>query len=100
MHQASQHQQNIADHKGSGQEVDEFEGLGVFVLQDDTRLARVLHLAEKRAELDTPFVIDEGLGEETAAIAAFEDPGAQVDVLSITHGSEAAQGFVNVFPDA
>ena len=100
MHQASHYQQHIADHEGSGQEVDELEGLGIFVFQDDPCLARVLHLTEERAERDTPLVIDKSFGKQTAAVSTFEDARAQVDVLAVAHGGEAAQGFIDAFLDA
>ena len=77
-----------------------FESLRVFVLQNDTRLARMFHLTEKRAEFDSPFVIDEGIREESATVTVGEDSGTQVDVLSITHRSEAIQGFIDAFLDA
>ena len=60
----------------------------------------MLHLSEERTELDAPFVIDEGLGEEAAAVAVFEDTRAQVDVLTVTHGGKASQSFVDAFLDA
>ena len=63
----------------------ELEGLWIFVFQDDTCLARVFHLMEEGAELDAPLVIDEGIGEEAAAIPIFENLCTQVDVLSVTH---------------
>ena len=60
----------------------------------------MLHLSEERTELDPPFVIDKSFWEKPATIAAFEDSGAQVDVLAITHRSKATQSFVNAFLDA
>ena len=77
-----------------------FEGIRIFFLQDDTRLARMFHLPEERAELHTPFVIDEVIREESATVTVGEDSGTQVDVLSITHRSEAIQGFIDAFLDA
>lgn len=78
----------------------ELECLGVFVFQDDPCLTRMLHLTEKRAEFDTSFMIYESLGEKPAAVTSFENSGTQVDVLAITHGSEAAQGFISTFLNA
>lgn len=77
-----------------------FEGIRIFFLQDDTRLARMFHLPEERTELHTPFVIDEGIREESATVTVGEDSGTQVDVFSIAHWSEAFQGFENAFLDA
>ena len=90
MEDAQGDQQKVADHEGGGQKVYELEGLGVFVSQHHTRLARVFHLTEERAELDAAFVIDEGFGEEPTAVSTFENPGAQVDVFAVTHGCKAA----------
>ena len=77
-----------------------FEGIRIFFLQDDTRLARMFHLPEERAELHTPFVIDEGFGKQTARIAIGENPRTQVNILAIAHGSKTAQRLVNAFLDA
>ena len=96
---AQQDQNQVADYKSGGQEMDKLESLGILVLQNHTRLARMLHLTEERAELDPPFMVDESLWEKPATIAAFEDSSAQVDVLAITHRSEAFQGFVDTFLD-
>ena len=74
-----------------------FESLRVFFSKNDSRLARMFHLTEERAELDTPFVINKGFREKAAAVTAFEDPGTQVDILSITHRGATAQGLVNAF---
>ena len=60
----------------------------------------MLHLTEERAELDPPFMVDKSIWKKPATIAAFEDSGAQVDVLAITHRSKASQSFVNAFLDA
>ena len=62
MEDAQHDQQQVADHECRRQEVYELEGLRVFVFQHHTSLARVLHLTEERAELDTAFVIDKGFG--------------------------------------
>ena len=60
----------------------------------------MLHLTEERAELDPPFMVDKSIWKKPATIAAFEDSGAQVDVLAITHRSKASQSLVNAFLDA
>ena len=97
----AQHDQNqVADHECGGQKVDDLERFGIFFLQDDTRLAAVFHLTEKRAELDTAFVIDKSIREETATVTICEDSGTQVNILAIAQRSEAFQGFVNRFLDS
>ena len=63
MHDAGCDQKHIADYKGRGKEMHELESLRVFLSKDDTRLARVLHLTEKRAELDSSLMIYESLGK-------------------------------------
>ena len=78
----------------------ELECLRVFVLKDDPCLARMFHLTEKRAELDASFMIYESLREKTTTVATLENPRAQVDVLTVTHGRKAFQGFVDASFDA
>ena len=97
---AHQYHNQVANHESCGQEMHKFESLRVFILQNDTRLARMFHLPEERAELHTPFVIDEGIREESTTVTVGEDSGTQVNILSITHRSEAAQDFINAFLDA
>ena len=100
MHDAGHSQKHIPDDEGSWQEVDELEGLGIFVFQDDACLARMFHLTEKRTEFDSSFVKDERIGEESATVTVFENPGTQVDVFAITHGCETSQSLVNALLDA
>lgn len=87
---AQHNQQQVANHESGGQEVDKLESFWIFVFQYHSCFSRMLHLAEKRTEPDTSFVIDKGIWEETAAVTAFEDPRAQIDVFAITHGSETS----------
>lgn len=44
-------------------------------------------------------MVDESLGEETAAVATLEDTGAEVDVFAVTHGGEATQRLIDAFLD-
>ena len=60
----------------------------------------MLYLPEKRTELDTSFVIDESLGEETTTVTSLENACAQVDVLAVAHGSKAAQSIIDASLDA
>ena len=87
---ACQEQDEIADYEGGWQEMDEFEGLRVFVFQNDTCFAAVFYVSEKRTELDASFVVDKSFREEATAIPTLEDSGTQVDIFSITHRREAA----------
>ena len=97
---AKHDQQQVADHKSCWQKMHQLESLRILVLQDHTSLARMLHLPEKRAELDAPFVVDECFGEKSATVTAFENPGTQVDVFTVTHWGKATQSLVHAFLDA
>ena len=95
MEECHDDQEQVAHDKGRRQQMHELEGVRVFLFQDDTRLARVFHLSEKRTELDSTLVVNESLWEKPTGISIGKDSGTQVDVLAVAHGSKASQGFEN-----
>ena len=87
----AQHDENeVPNDKSGGQQVYEFEGVRIFFLQFHTSLAGMFHLLEKRTEFDTPFVINESLWEQSAAVTAFENSGTQVNILAIAQPPKAS----------
>ena len=68
-----------------GQEVHEFEGVGVFLVEVDTGDTAVVHLFEKLPHVGAAFVPHPCFGEEAATETGFEDAYAEIDIFAKTH---------------
>ena len=85
MENGQKEQQDMTNDKGCRQEMHQFESLGILSLEHHTGLTGVFYLTEEGTELDTALVEDISFGKQPAVASGLEEPGTQVDVLSVTN---------------
>ena len=101
VHQCPSHRRDddecrYAHGEDSGQEVHQFEGVGVFFIKVHACDTAVVNLFEEFAEVGAPLVPHPCRGEEPAGVTALEDADAEIDVLAETHLGETAEAQVDV----
>ena len=93
-------QQRYAQGEHRGQQMHQFEALGVLLIEVDAGNAAVENLSEKLAKISTALVPHPRFGEQSAGVAALEDADGEVDVLAEAHFAESAELQIDVAPNA
>ncbi len=80
--------------------MNEFEAIGIFLVEVNAGNATVEHLPPKLAKVCPAFVINPRAWEETAVKTGFEDANGKVNILAEAHLGEAAEPLIDVAADA
>ena len=80
--------------------MDKLHRAGMQQMKVDAGYARIIDLPEELPEIRTALMPHPSLREKAAARSRFENPDAEIDVLSETHRAESAQPLPQPAADA
>ena len=78
--------------------MNQLEALGIFLIEVYACNAGVVNLFEEFPEVCATFMVNPGIGKETARITALEYADTEINVFTETHAGEATQLLIDLSP--